>query len=184
MKTKIRKKKCSICGEKFTPYKSTQRVCSPKCAIEHTNLKKAENTAGLNRMRNEKESEESLAQLTKQTQILVNKYIRARDKGKPCISCDVKWNNRFQACHRFDVKQHNGLRFDFFNIFGGCPKCNIWENGNYQQYDLRLPNRIGEEEYQKLHKRAKIALRIPYSWTKRELRQVQKQVKELIKSLT
>ena len=181
---KIRKKKCIICKESFVPiYTSLQKTCSVKCAIEASKIKESKKISSLNEMRNEKFSIEKLNAVLDQTKLIVHDYIRERDKGKPCISCGSQWKNDFQACHRFNVKQFNGIRFDLMNIHGGCVGCNIYLDGNYDAYDLRLPNRIGEEEYQKLHKRAKIAFKIPHTFTRTELKEIQKQVKLLKKQL-
>ena len=177
---KIRKKRCVICHESFTPqYTSLQKACSPKCASDFGILKEAKKKADLNKVKNEKFTTESLSKLMHSTKILVHSYIRERDKGKSCISCGAEWQTRFQAGHRYDVKQHNGIRFDLENIHGQCEQCNTYKEGNYAEYHLRLPNRIGIESYQKLEKRAKIALRIPHTYTRHELKEIQKAVKQL-----
>ena len=164
----------------FTPqYTALQNACSIQHALDYAKLKKAQSKAELNKMRNEKVSEESINALLKTTKDTVHRYVRERDKGKPCISCGATWHNRFQAGHCFSVKQHNGIRFDLFNINGQCPKCNTFNEGNYDEYRLRLPNRIGVEEFEKLKKRAKIALVVPYSYTKHELREILLNIKIL-----
>ena len=181
---KIRKKKCIVCGESFTPQRtSLQRCCTIDCAITYSKLKAANTKEGLNKMRNEKDSIEKLSKVTAYTQEVVNKYIRQRDKGKPCVSCGKSWDSSFQACHRFNVKQFNKLRFDLDNIHGGCPGCNQYNDGNYNAYHIRLPKRIGIEVYQDLQKRADIAFRIPWTWTRYELKEIQKTVRELTKKL-
>ena len=36
----MKEKKCKVCQAKFTPYKSTQIVCSPKCAKKFEIIRK------------------------------------------------------------------------------------------------------------------------------------------------
>ncbi len=181
---KIRKKKCVVCGESFTPFNTTtQRSCSVTCAIKHAKLKEANKKSGLNEIRNEKFSIESLSKLMKSTEVMVHEYIRLRDKGKPCISCDQKWSSQFQAGHFMNKKQYSMIRFKVDNIHGQCKKCNLFMEGNYNEYQIRLPKRIGEERYQKLVKRAEIASKIPYKWSRSELKEIQKQTRILINEL-
>ena len=33
----LKQKKCKTCGVMFTPYKSAQKVCNYKCAIDYAN---------------------------------------------------------------------------------------------------------------------------------------------------
>ena len=162
---------------------SLQKTCGVECAIKYSKLKKAATKAQLNELRNEKESIEKLSSVMEYTTKVVHEFIRKRDKGKPCISCGRDWDSSFQAGHRFDKKQYNMIRFDLNNIHGQCPSCNQYNEGNYNAYHLRLPKRIGVETYQKLEKRADIALRIPFTWTRHELKEIVKQVKLKSKEL-
>lgn len=177
---RVRKKKCVVCHESFTPQQSTlQKCCSVTCAITYSKLKTAANQSGLNKLRNEKETIEKLSAVIEYTTTMVHKYVRERDKGKPCISCGRDWDSSFQAGHRFDKKQYNKIRFDLSNIHGQCPKCNQYDAGNYNAYHIRLPKRIGDEAYKKLEKRAEIALRIPWTFTRHELKLIQEEIKSL-----
>ena len=177
---RARKKRCVVCGESFMPQFTTlQKTCSTKCAIDYAKLKEAGKRSQLNEIRNERESIEKLSSVINYTEKVVHDYVRMRDKGKPCVSCGRDWDSSFQAGHRFDKKQYNRIRFDLDNIHGQCPGCNQYNDGNYNAYHLRLPKRIGMVEYQKLEKRAEIALRIPHTYTRYELKEIQKQIKQL-----
>ncbi len=181
---KVRKKKCSVCGDSFTPQRtSLQKVCGYKCAITYGKVKEARKQQGLAKMRNEKVNKDSLSKQIEYTKTKVHQYIRERDKGKPCISCKRNWDSSFQAGHRYSGNQHNGIRFDLDNIHGQCPKCNMYMEGNYNAYEQFLPGRIGEERTEALRKRADIALRVPKTWTRTELKEIQQRVKELKKDL-
>ena len=177
---KFRKKKCAQCGESFMPqYTSLQKCCSAKCAIDFSKHKTTLTKSRLNELRNEKESVEKLSSAIEYTTKIVHSYIRERDKGKPCISCGREWDSSFQAGHRFDKKQYNKIRFDLDNIHGQCPSCNQYNDGNYNAYHIRLPKRIGEDNYKILEKKAEIALRIPWTFTRYELKEIQENIKQL-----
>ena len=84
-------------------------------------------------------------------QKVFNTFIRLRDKGKNCISCDrVLKDNDINASHFFSVGAYPNLRFNEDNVHNSCINCNQYKHGNQKEYDLRLPNRIGTERYQKL----------------------------------
>ena len=85
-------------------------VCSPKCAIEYTKQKK-KNKQVLDKAKKERNDEKRLKTALKTTELAVHKYIRERDKGKPCISCGKPWQPTFQAGHLFSRKQYGGLKY-------------------------------------------------------------------------
>ena len=180
MAGKIRKKKCAVCAESFIPQRtSLQKVCSYQCAITYAKVLEAKKKQGLDKLRNEKENKDSLSRQIAYTEKKVHEYIRERDKGKPCISCGKGWSSNFQAGHRYDKKQHNGVRFDLDNIHGQCPECNQFLEGNYNAYEMRLPLRIGEERAASLKTRAEVAQRVPTTWTRHELKEIQQKIKQL-----
>lgn len=157
----------------FQPqYSTTQQVCSPTCAIKLSNRRKAEQKAALNEVRNEKVKEDRLNELTEQTRVAVNAYIRYRDQGKPCVSCGAKWHSGFHAGHAWSGAQHNMIRFDYDCVHGQCPYCNITLEGNYDAYRERLEKRIGTERFQRIKAQASIARRVPYKFSRHELKAI------------
>ena len=85
-------KKCRTCKSKFEPFNSLQIVCGPVCALQHAQkekIKAAEGRAKDQRkwVKEQKERLKSNAQRLNDLQVLVNRYVRQRDSGKPCISC-------------------------------------------------------------------------------------------------
>jgi hypothetical protein len=84
-------------------------------------------------------------------QKVFNTYIRTRDKGKPCVSCDkFLKENDVNASHFFSVGSSPNLRFNEDNVHSSCIKCNKELHGNIIEYALRLPKRIGIEKYNQL----------------------------------
>lgn len=118
-------------------------------------------------------------QLTKQ---VVHGYIRERDKGKSCISCGAQWNAEFQAGHCYPTR-YRSIRFNLFNINGQCVLCNIGKDGNETNYLIRLPKRIGGDNFKDLKKLAEIDSRFNKHWTKDELTNIRKEVRTKLKDL-
>jgi hypothetical protein len=174
--------KCKVCKTKFKPkYNTLEQVCSVKCAIayakEKERIKKAKNESDLKDGLEQK----SISKYLLTTRTIVHKAIKHRDRGKPCISCGCSWNEDFQAGHGFKAETYKSLRFDFQNINGQCVKCNIRLEGNFDNYILNLPYRIGQEEFDKLKKRAELDKHFNKHWTITELDEIRKQAKELLK---
>jgi len=145
--------------------KAIQRVQKPrleleKAAIEQkgrTNLKNALN-------------------LTKQ---VVHEYVRKRDAGKPCVSCNEPWRPDFQAGHYHKAELFETLKFNLDNIHGQCPGCNIFKEGNLEQYNINLPLRIGAERFSNLQALAQIDKHQSKVWNIENLKQIRESVKKL-----
>jgi hypothetical protein len=146
---KVYQRKCLVCKEKFTPQNQTQIVCGPEHALEY--LKKQRSKEWKEQKKVIKQSLETKSDVLKAAQIVFNTYIRLRDKDKNCVSCDKKlMGNDVNASHFFSVGAYPNLRFNEDNVHNSCISCNQHKHGNQKEYDLRLPNRIGIEKYNKL----------------------------------
>lgn len=174
---KVKRKKCCVCAELFTPQFTTfQKTCSTNCAIIYAKTKEVIKRQGLNKMRNEKVDSNKLETAINTTKKQFNTFIRERDKGKKCISCGCKWNPGFQAGHAYSAAKFNGIRFDFDCVHGQCFACNNLKEGNYDSYQLNLPGVIGKERAESLAKKARICKQIPHTWTRHELSEIRKEV--------
>ena len=141
----IKQKKCKECGSDYTPFKTTQVVCSPKCAsiLAEKKIWKEKKKIMIENTRTRTEWLTIL-------QVVFNKFIRERDKNLPCISCDKPLTNKYDAGHYFSVGSYPNLRFNENNVHGQCVFCNQHKHGNHIEYGARLINRIGHFEYNKL----------------------------------
>lgn len=74
-------------------------------------------------------------------QSAVNAYVRARDDGKPCISCGEM--KPLQAGHYWSVGARPELRFNEANIHGQCHRCNIDLAGNREAFRAGIVGRYG-----------------------------------------
>lgn len=121
----------------------------------------------------------TLTSLTKKCQVEFNAFIRHRDKGKKCVSCNEIREN-IQCGHYFSVRLYPRLRFDELNTAGECAKCNGFRDDHLIWYRYNLIERIGLEKYNELEKQAieiKNGKKIP--WTRFELEQLFKKYKNL-----
>ena len=104
-----------------------------------------------------KEGLKTAGEYIKEAQAAVNRYIRARDFNKPCISCGSMPTNdglikgqRVDAGHFRSRGSASHLRFNLLNIHKQCVKCNRWLSGNVVEYRVRLIERIGLERVEAL----------------------------------
>lgn len=142
--------KCSNCRSNYTKTTSFQTWCSVDCAIKIANKKKekqiTESRRAVRRADKKKKDElKSKSKWAKEAQDAVNLYIRLRDKGRPCISCDKPDNGSHQrhASHYRSVGACSKLRFNTWNIHASCATCNSTLSGNLVEYRIRLKDKIG-----------------------------------------
>ena len=120
----------------------------------------------------------TLSDYLKLTQKVFNQFINLRDKGKPCVSCLCKVEAP-TASHFFSVGSSPELRFNELNCHTSCIHCNLHKHGNIAEYSIRLPNRIGQENYDLL-----VGLRNkPRHYTIPELIELIAEYKQKIKEL-
>ncbi len=148
MINKIKPRRCKICNEVFTPNRPLIPVCSPKCAIEYSNKLKANKAKKEKSILKEKlkTHKDYLSELQK----IFNTYIRERDLFLGCISCGAEFKIKYDAGHYFSVGAYPNLRFNTDNVHGQCVACNQHRHGNINEYSIKLPQRIGEDRFNKL----------------------------------
>ena len=158
---KPRRKRCKECNKLFTPTRKMQPCCSFDCEIKYIN--KPENLKKhighgkkLRRKEEAKKKKEatidSKGGLKEKTQKVVNRYIRLRDKYKPCVSCGKSEAMQFDAGHYENVHGHPQLRFNTLNIHKQCSHCNCQLSANKVPYREELIRRIGIEKVEKLER--------------------------------
>lgn len=161
----IKPKKCAVCGDDFTPFRTTEKVCSIACAISlgKSNIQKQNAKAWQKEKKIRKEKMKTHKDWLQDLQKVFNEFIRERDKGKPCVSCGCRVNGNGHASHFFAVGSHPNLRFNEDNVHLSCVECNLHKHGNLAEYSIRLPKRIGIERYTNLvlHKNSVLKLSIP-----------------------
>ena len=176
-------KLCKNCKESFKPtYNSVQQVCSFECSIE-LSKKLAEKKKAKEWNKEKKERKEALktnSDYLKETQKVVNKYIRERDKNNPyCISCNKFIKGVRHASHFMSSGGHSSIRFNTDNIWVSCYKCNVMLSGNQIPYRINLIKKIGVERVEYLESIANEIKR----YSVKELKEIQKEFKDKTRAL-
>ena len=143
----MKDKKCKVCKEIFQTVRPLQTCCGPACAMQLVKAVKVRKDK--RETKTKLDALQTKPQLVKKAQTAFNAYIRARDAGKPCISCDKPLGdapNSYDAGHYRSVGSAPHTRFVEDNVHGQCKHCNNWLAGNHVQYRLRLLERIGERQ--------------------------------------
>lgn len=129
-----------------------------------------------------KRKTKSLPKLKAELQLIFNAYIRKRDEGKPCISCD-QVKEYLQAGHYFPVQGYDGLRFNELNVNGECSGCNCFDDAHLIYYGENLRKRIGEAEFQRLKDIAKEYKSGGYKWSRSDLIEMISEYKQKLSEL-
>lgn len=182
-------RKCRVCRADFQPVRCLQSVCGPECAIKQAQAKrsKAERIACIEDRKKVKAKlleMEPKSYWWKIAKRWFHLWVRTRDDGKECISCDTilirtgKVGGDYDAGHRRSVGSAKHLEFDERNVHGQCKYCNDHLSGNPDGYNAKLPSRIGKEAYDAL-----MADQIPRNLSADDYKQIADRYKKLIKEL-
>ena len=147
--------------------------------MEFERLKEAALKRSRKKTNQKKKELETVQSLMKKAQKAFNSYIRQRDKGKPCISCDTPLKGKFDAGHYVSSGSSKALTFNEDNVHGQCVHCNQHKHGNLIGYREGLIKRIGMKKVKNLEKRRhEIA-----KYIREELKQIEREYKQKLKQL-
>jgi hypothetical protein len=172
--------RCKHCRNKFEPVRFNQKFClEPECVrvwVESEKAKVWKKTKA--KMKNDLET---IQELIKATQIIFNKYIRLRDKGQVCISCQKQLKEgNVDAGHMWSAGGHSNLRFNEFNVNAQCSRpCNKDKAGDINNYRLGFVERYGIEKLNEIDALAKIERK----FSKEELKELMQVYKNKIKEI-
>lgn len=169
--------RCKNCKEKFEPIRFNQKYClKDECIrvfVAETKEKQWKQTK--TRM---KENLKTTSDWLKEAQAVFNKYIRERDKGLNCISCN-KPPLKKNCGHYYSQGGHSNVRFDEDNCHLQCEHCNTYLSGNLLNYQIGIEKRIGAEKLIELQGRAHLEKK----WSVDELKELIKKYKEMYNQL-
>ena len=167
--------RCKNCKNKFEPVRFNMKYClESECVRVWVESEKAKQwktkkaKAKLDLM--------TLSDYLKLAQITFNKYIRLRDKGQNCISCQKK-PLKENAGHFYNANNHYNVRFDEYNVHLQCEHCNTFLSANLIYYRENLIKKIGIEKFNELEAKA----RKTRKFTIEELKEIIKLYKQKIK---
>ena len=169
--------RCKNCKDKFEPIRFNHKYCLKdeciKAFVEEVKVKQWKETK--TRMKTDlKTNQEWL----KEAQTIFNKFIRLRDQGLNCISCD-KPPLKKNAGHYFSSGGHSNIRFDEDNVHLQCEHCNTFLSGNLLNYQIGIQKRIGAQKLLELQERAHVAKK----WSVDELKEIIKTYKTKLKEI-
>jgi len=167
--------RCKNCKEKFEPIRFNHKFCLKdeciKAFVEEVKVKQWKETK--TRMKNDLKTTQDWL---KEAQTIFNKFIRLRDSGVNCISCN-KQPLKKNAGHYFSSGGHSNVRFDEDNVHLQCEHCNTFLSGNLLNYQIGIEKRIGAERLIELQGKAHLEKR----WSVEELKEIIKKYKKKIK---
>lgn len=162
------KRKCKHCKSYEPAERGVRTPAGWFCSIEHAReyaqtkaqqkKSKAIATAKKEREvsdRKRKEALKTAGDYIKEAQTAVNRYVRARDYGKPCICCGavMDWHKPGGAVDSGHYRSRGAaghLRFNVFNIHAQSVKCNRFLSGNAVDYRINLIKKIGLDRVERL----------------------------------
>jgi hypothetical protein len=170
----MKDKKCKVCKSSFTPLRSLQMVCSPACGYEYTKQLKSKEW----KVKKAKLKKElmTVQELMKVAQVVFNKWIRKRDAGQLCISCQ-KPPKKENAGHYFSSGGHKNVTFNPDNCHLQCEYCNTFLHGNLLNYQVEIQKKIGADRLIALHEEAHKTKK----FTREELHDIINKYKKLLK---
>jgi hypothetical protein len=174
-------RKYGLCPSCLSDWFATE---TGKVFFEKLTLKASKPRRELEKAEKELKETNKLGTLLKNVQNVCHKYIRLRDRYKPCISCGEAWNDTHQAGHFYKAELFSSLKFNEYNINGQCVGCNIPKDGNESQYRVNLPNRIGIENYRELEHLASLEKQTDHKWERSKLIEIRDYYKQKLKQLT
>lgn len=140
--TKLRAKKCACCSELFKPTRPLQKACCHACAA----IVGAAMTANKQRKvdAEHKQDLKPLNYWAKRAEKACNAFIRLRDAGDPCISCQTYDAPEYHAGHCYTVAARPDIRYNEDNIHLQCGSCNTYKGGMVGDYKIRVAKKIGQ----------------------------------------
>ena len=169
--------RCKNCKDKFEPIRFNHKYCLKdeciKAFVEEVKTRQWKETK--TRMKNDLKTTQDWL---KEAQTIFNKYIRLRDTGLWCVSCNLPPKKK-NAGHYFSSGGHSNVRFDEDNVHLQCEACNTFLSGNLLQYQIGIQKKIGAQKLLELQERAHVTKK----WTIDELKEIIKTYKAKVNEL-
>jgi hypothetical protein len=169
--------RCKNCKDKFEPIRFNHKFCLKdeciKAFVEEVKVKQWKETK--TRMKNDLKTTQDWL---KEAQTIFNKYVRLRDMGLVCVSCQQPPKKK-NCGHYFSQGGHSNVRFDEDNCHLQCEHCNTFLSGNLLNYQIGIQKRIGAQKLLELQERAHLTKK----WSIEELKQIIQTYKTKVREL-
>ena len=169
--------RCKNCKQKFEPIRFNHKYCLQDECIRAFVAEVKEKAWKETKTRMKTEIKTTQDWL-KEAQVVFNRFIRERDQGQLCISCNTMPKKK-NAGHYYSQGGHSNVRFDEDNVHLQCEACNTYLSGNLLNYQIGIEKRIGAEKLIELQGKAHIEKR----WSVDELKNIIKKYKELVREM-
>jgi hypothetical protein len=176
--------RCKHCKTKFVPKKFLQKYCLETDECITSFLSHAKEVKAKQQRAKDKKTREGLKTLTElesEAKREFQKWVRLRDKEKPCASCGTNNAKEWHGSHLYSANLYSGLIFDERNVHKCCDYCNVYLHGNLLNFRKGLIERYGKEFVEQLEADS-IRLR-NYKYTKEQLIEIKNKYKQLNKGL-
>lgn len=172
-------RKCKYCKSVFSPITSLQKNCfEPNCVTEWLNEVKQKNWK--RKKAKLKMDLMTVQDYVKLAQTVFNKYIRLRDKDKPCISCGAKAGTYTITAGHYFPSTNKSVTFNEDNLHGQCWfNCNSSKSGNLAEYRIGLIERIGVERLEQLEAESRKTRKFTTDELKEIISTYKKKIKEM-----
>jgi len=170
--------KCRNCKDKFEPRQFNRKYCTKdECNNLYFEFLKAQALKKWSKEKKvKKENLQTVQELMKVAQVVFNKWIRQRDSGQLCISCQ-KPPKKANAGHYFSSGGHKNVTFNEDNVHLQCEYCNTFLHGNLLNYQVEIQKKIGADRLILLHEEAHKTRK----FTRDELHEIIKKYKNKLK---
>lgn len=185
-----RTKLCALksCRAEFTPFRSTQKVCGPRCAKSLVDQKNARARARMEKAervatRKALEKLKTLPTLKREAQEAFNLYVRLRDNGKPCFVCGATLviggvGGGFDAGHIRSRSEADHLRYDERNVWGQCKECNAAGSTKLHEMRAAAERKLGADVAAELYADNRVI-----KWSRGEVRETRDRYRLMAKRL-
>ena len=174
----LKPKTCRNCRDKFYPRNSIQVVCSISCAVKDTKKKREAKEKKKHAQQKRVFNDNDRPLRVKVAQKAFNAFIRKRDQGQPCISCQRSNKVKQNAGHYKTVGGNPELRFEELNCHLQCEHCNSFLSGNIENYRINLIEKIGHDKVEWLEGPHEIK-----KYSCEDLKDIEKNYKQKLKEL-
>lgn len=175
--------RCKHCNNKFEQYQFLNKFCKDiDCQVQKSlflvDKMRKQKIKDINKdVKERKEKLKTTSDYLKEVQVIFNKWIRLRDAGDVCISCQ-KTAKKENAGHYRSVGSCPNLRFEPLNVHLQCEYCNTYQHGNLIPYRQNLIKKIGISSVEWLESHHE-----PKHYSKSDLIELKQKYRKLIKEL-
>ena len=167
-------KLCKECRKepRMWPLQSRCHICIKRRA-------KAKETANKERLKVKRQKhKERPAALKKKLDIIFSKYIRLRDKGKPCITSGRPWDDTAQ-CGHFVSRKWYAVRWHEQNAHSQSAAANMFEGGEQYAHGIAIDRMYGQGTADMLWKKAREPFKLTPDFLKEKLAYYEAKLKEV-----